>query len=1162
MRRLRPYAAALAAAAWGTVAAAAAAGDHPFILWTREEAAALRRKVQTQAWAQAALEQMRRSSAGGDVGTMGRLFRYSVMGERDVGEQEKQALLGAAKAGRRSGGTHLDALRYDTLYDLLTPEERRDVEQAWRRGIADAIKRQTGHGCDRVNWLPNYGYPWYIGWHIAAVAMRDKDLVRKIFHSDFGLGWYIGQYLADMGFYCEEFAKGSWSPPLVLLYARGCERLGIGDVGYGFRPKGGATVRGHLESWLAIGYPRVDLDTGRDHYPTLTMGDAKNQCRHLPGYPFQQANVCGYLAGGTGRRDRQYGGFLSTPYWFEMGHAAWPDAGFDYFLAQMRPPGQDKYYPSLFFGLDPIDPAKVKPPAARSAVHDERGIAMLRAEEGPAYWESPAPAVGVRLAAPYVHESRDSFSLMGLYAFNRPIYVNRKIATNYSNVDPGWSHSMRSHSGVIVDFREPAMPGEVPSRSHFTPQAKFMIARGGGIWPDVTQARALVLTGQYLLDAFALDSPRPRHYLWTIQTLGHACPDEPHHWAASRDLLGWIYDLANEQSRTTDGPWSVTAVQYTAGAHPDFSGLGRRWFERRIGARVTMLGGPGTTAYTAWAPVLPDSPGRYRGRERFMYGAEEPAGVTIAAARRARATAFVALHEPFSGHWRLERFERIAQTPEAVGVRIAGAGVDDRICVRLDGKDERAVLAGGGEAFAFRSYAFVRSAGERVDVAGDLQGMRLAVGDRPRKLFVNDKPAQAGRDGAYLVYGSVPEAVVRDAAPWQPLRPTIAARWRPETALRIAAGGSATAVLKLRNNGAADVRDARIRVVGADGLTITPAVVEIPVFRRGSEMQFDVTVRAAPRAPNRLMLLRLAPAGPSRFDVEPAPLKVACGVVQERTQFWPADFARTIYAPRYLARYYYMESAAAGMLLDPDGIRRVGSEGHSFPSLLIAGQDDRGRAGWERRSVPGFPYWDPVTVRGAAGKAAIIYARAWHPHLKGLYSPLEHWFMEDWIVVRYRYAKPGDRIVIDWLGGLSGGLRNIHPGVREDIAREKMPGKVLLVGPDGKLSDLGETGQARGGAAPRQAAALFVRPPGLRHGAAMFYPKDSHLDGRGVVQPAEQPMAFTYCTEGELPGLAAKWLKAACAGEAEPALLKDYGYAEAHLFRSRQSSLGHQRRTE
>ena len=269
----------------------------------------------------------------------------------------------------------------------------------------------------------------------------------------------------------------------------------------------------------------------------------------------------------------------------------------------MREPGQDRYIPTLYFGLDPIDAGKVSPPSAPSGVYNGRGLVMLRAEQGPSYWEGPWPAVGMRLATPYAHHIQDCFALTGFYAFNRPIFVNRQMSTNYSGVDPGYSNSPRSHSTAIVDFAPPRTIGEVPTRQHFGRFAQFAAARGKGIYRGVDQTRALVLTREYLLDAFRLASDRPRHYQWIIQTLGHPTPDEAGSFTPSRSLVGSLFDVGRERSRITDDTWAVTSVQTSGGAHPQFSGLGERWFQQRIGVRTTVLGEKGTNAFVARAPV-------------------------------------------------------------------------------------------------------------------------------------------------------------------------------------------------------------------------------------------------------------------------------------------------------------------------------------------------------------------------------------------------------------------------------------------------------------------------------------------------------------------------------------------------------------------------------
>jgi hypothetical protein len=39
---------------------------------------------------------------------------------------------------------------------------------------------------------------------------------------------------------------------------------------------------------------------------------------------------------------------------YELAHQKWPEAGFGFLLTQMREPGEDKYYPSPYWGLHPL----------------------------------------------------------------------------------------------------------------------------------------------------------------------------------------------------------------------------------------------------------------------------------------------------------------------------------------------------------------------------------------------------------------------------------------------------------------------------------------------------------------------------------------------------------------------------------------------------------------------------------------------------------------------------------------------------------------------------------------------------------------------------------------------------------------------------------------
>jgi hypothetical protein len=529
-------------------------------------------------------------------------------------------------------------------------------------------------------------------------------------------------------------------------------------------------MRGHIESIIHITYPRIDLGTARPQYPRLTIGDVRGW------FPFQDHTVAGYFADGEGGNElwRAHGAWggrkrgsskqwdrgktekMQLQLWFELGHKKWPDAGFDYFLAQMRRPDQDKYYPTLLFGLDPIDPAKARPPAAPSAVHPQRGLVMLRAEEGPGHWESAAPAVGMRLTTNYAHNVNDSLALVGYYALNRPIYMNPKSDPGYAF---GFSRSVRSHCGVMVDGHvkvedwgrtgslEPQFTDDCTTRHAFGRLAKFVAARTAKRYPGVDETRAL-----YLLDAFSCSSGRPRWYAWIVHTIGKARPDRTEGWEASSDLAETIKELTSERSVDAGGKaWSITTRQVPPAAEPADTPLSQKWFARKIGVRMTMLGEDGTKAYLTDTP-RPRSAKPNRPAPRVLVD-----GVTILASRKASRTAFVSLHEPFEGEPRIDQFRRIAQGPQAVGVAVGGregSGVNDRVMLRIgDGHERPATLSGTGESFTFANYAFVRIGTDKVEASGDLRAMKLKVSGRPR-LLVNGKRRDATITAGVMTFGN------------------------------------------------------------------------------------------------------------------------------------------------------------------------------------------------------------------------------------------------------------------------------------------------------------------------------------------------------------------------------------------------------------------------
>jgi len=117
---------------------------HPFILWTKDEADAIRKRIETEPWADAEYERMLGIRGYGK--TYVNLFKYAVMGDEKAGEAERNYLLsfiGARVGPSRRHTQYLSALRYDVLYGTLAPEQRAAYEApAEVGGVSIAVARK------------------------------------------------------------------------------------------------------------------------------------------------------------------------------------------------------------------------------------------------------------------------------------------------------------------------------------------------------------------------------------------------------------------------------------------------------------------------------------------------------------------------------------------------------------------------------------------------------------------------------------------------------------------------------------------------------------------------------------------------------------------------------------------------------------------------------------------------------------------------------------------------------------------------------------------------------------------------------------------------------------------------------------------------------------
>jgi hypothetical protein len=397
---------------------------------------------------------------------------------------------------------------------------------------------------------------------------------------------------------------------------------------------------------------------------------------------------------------------------------------------------------------------------------------MLKADHSPAYWEGWKPAVSLQFARYYVHYVHDCFSLLGYYAYNAPIYVNAGGTGRGYAGGNAWKDSVRGHSGVVVDNRQAKPVARLfdGTKGHQYRQnlendlgVRFVAVRAAGVYPDVDMERGLVLTDDYMFDAFWLHSTRDgeRTYDWQVQSPATAQTGD--RWSATDELDGGkLYVGSKFEKKTANGKqdlgsvrkltpgdksWSVKMLYEPRTEKAADDPLGADFYARGVGVRVHMLGDADTTVYVGKPPSR---------RPREMRGA----ATTVIARRKAKDTTFLAVHDHLHKDTpNVRAFEKLAGNDKGVFVKITGQGeqqpIDDRIAIRLgDNADQPLTLAADGQSITFRDMVFVRIGKDSVRVVGKLDALKLKI-PKGKELVVNGKDASAEyKDGMMLFESS------------------------------------------------------------------------------------------------------------------------------------------------------------------------------------------------------------------------------------------------------------------------------------------------------------------------------------------------------------------------------------------------------------------------
>jgi Heparinase II/III-like protein len=741
--------------ALGSAGVLHAAPRHPNLFVNAEEMRQLRLRLKTEAWRARLLEQVKQDADAGNpvaASVVYALTENPVDGEKvhsHLVRQAKDFVPGRPGAQYPWGPEAGPAIAFDLGALLLSDSEQQAVADFLRQLALDAIQYHT-----RQPLTPNMSFVchWRIG--LIGCAIADAQIIQWAVN-DPGPPWggqqpgrwggfkqRIEHALTDGAFWDEAPIYGNFSI-LGMMYLAEAARHYDGIDLYNYTSPNGGSLRKAIAGLVSLAYPIERTGVDRGSVRMATWGDGStappNRVNNESGDAF----------------------FVNKPNIFperqnlypilEIAYHAWKDPQYAYLLA-LNPRRDERlgwfeYLPvSLLLGE--TLPAETPPAAMPSIVYPQTGIALLRSDESPGYWTSVGLVALQQMGRNYGHDHRDKFELL-LWGRGRLLYPDWN-AQQYEPMEYGWTRNAWAHNTLVVDESNPK-GGRSTERHEFSAEAKFLATTSREIYPDVTQTRALLLTGDYLLDLFWADSPRERTYDWFVHALGQLSLPAPHGFQPSQDLQRPYHWVDRERKWETDRTWSADFVQRSGGVLRGMGQYTDEWFSAKVGVRMTMLGEPGTAAYAGEGLFNPVPNLREHGN---------PEGtIPLAMARRkARTTCFAALHEPFDGRPSLVA-RRVDQRPAAIGVCVAGDAFTDYACVSCGTEQGAQAVtltdaADAYQSFSFADYGYLRVKQGQLIARGTWRSFRVAAPQAAPSggLMLNGREASYRKLGDYVVF--------------------------------------------------------------------------------------------------------------------------------------------------------------------------------------------------------------------------------------------------------------------------------------------------------------------------------------------------------------------------------------------------------------------------
>ncbi|MBI3945177.1 MAG: alginate lyase family protein [Armatimonadetes bacterium] len=569
------------------------------------------------------------------------------------------------------GGINL-CWAYDLIHERLSEAEREAIEGFFLWIARSAMVPLAEHPSPHNRTMWGRAFCGVVGYTVG-----DRELIQFALEAPGGLKDVLERGTRDGGVWNEANPYQMFYVSQLMAILAEAALRGDGVDLWHWRSPGGNSMKRFYDVCLHLAFP-VELRVA-------TYGDNGTQSPFVAKGALYGGHQIGdyFLANDRDGRD------WNT---YELAYLRYRDPAYAWVLAQN--PERDSFdqavwgYLGLTHGV-PL-PERIDPPPAPSTLYPQTGLAMLRADESPAYWTSGSPAVSIRFGATrgVSHAHMDPFHIT-LHGKGHLVYPDWFIQWDYTTRMDGrrgksptpWSMWPAAHNTLLVDKKaEVALPQPLPVAEHDFGAAVKVIRIRGSIYPGVEQTRTLALTGEYLLDLFEARSESEHTYDWILHGLGELAVPFP--WRFSpfdigADLGFGVIDtgapaddpenrwMRNGMQAVVPETWSATWRQKEGDAWVRAPGAG---------VCVTMLGAPGTTLYRADGPYYVSGAGL---REMPTDGKARSVPLLIAR-RRARNTLFVALHEPYDDPRGLQiQLRRIRASEGILAVEIrTGSGTD------------------------------------------------------------------------------------------------------------------------------------------------------------------------------------------------------------------------------------------------------------------------------------------------------------------------------------------------------------------------------------------------------------------------------------------------------------------------------------------------------